>query len=279
MAGAMVKQGLPPVERFFKSELLPFAEARYSRESGAHFKAHIHQSVSVGAVSEGVVRYRVEEEEALLEPGSLALIDKERLHSCNPVGADVRSYYMLYLDADWCHRVQQSIWKVDCLAGFAKIKLTDEAVYTSYCRMMDTLMDDRVHLLEKEEELLTLITRIFSLACKPLVAQEVHDTDIARLKGILKEDLSKDLSLDSLAARLAANPYTLIRHFKAVTGLTPHAYRMNCRIERARQLLRAGGDIAETALDCGFFDQSHFHRHFKAMTTVTPLQYRRNFIQ
>jgi AraC-like DNA-binding protein len=38
-------------------------------------------------------------------------------------------------------------------------------------------------------------------------------------------------------------------------------------------------DIAETALECGFFDQSHFHRHFKAMTTVTPQEYRVNFVQ
>lgn len=54
---------------------------------------------------------------------------------------------------------------------------------------------------------------------------------------------------------------------------------MNCRIEQAKEFLREGRDITDTALECGFFDQSHFHRHFKAMTTVTPQEYRVNFIQ
>jgi AraC-like DNA-binding protein len=62
-------------------------------------------------------------------------------------------------------------------------------------------------------------------------------------------------------------------------GITPHAYRLNCRIDRARELLRQGRDIAETALECGFYDQSHLHRHFKAVTTVTPREYQVNFIQ
>ena len=71
----------------------------------------------------------------------------------------------------------------------------------------------------------------------------------------------------------------MLRRFKTVTGITPHAYRMNCRIEQARKYLQEGMDITETALECGFFDQSHLHRHFKAMTTVTPQEYRVNFVQ
>ena len=99
------------------------------------------------------------------------------------------------------------------------------------------------------------------------------------MKQLLAENLSEDLSLDQLAARLDANVCTLIRQFKEALGITPHAYRTNCRINLARQLLRQGRDIGDTAILCGFFDQSHLHRHFKAMTTVTPRQYQVNFMQ
>ncbi len=62
----------------------------------------------------------------------------------------------------------------------------------------------------------------------------------------------------------------------------PHmhkTFRLNCRIELAKKLLQKGFGLSQVALECGFFDQSHFHRHFKAITTVTPKEYQVNFIQ
>ena len=140
-------------------------------------------------------------------------------------------------------------------------------------------MDEKLHLQEKEQMLFDLVVGVFSVASKPQAIKKERRDNIDELKKLLSTDLQKDLPLKSLAKEIDVNPYTLIRSFKAVTGLTPHAYRMNCRIEQARALLRQGWDITETALECGFFDQSHFHRYFKAMTTVTPQEYRVNFVQ
>lgn len=124
-----------------------------------------------------------------------------------------------------------------------------------------------------------LAGEIFSIACSPQNIKLARKENIEELKKILSSGLWMDLPINSLAENLNANPYTLIRSFKAITGITPHAYRMNCRIEHAKELLKQGKDITETALECGFFHQSHFHPHFKAMTTVTPQMYRVNFIQ
>jgi AraC-like DNA-binding protein len=144
---------------------------------------------------------------------------------------------------------------------------------------MRRLMNPAVHLLEKEQMLIELAGRIFKKGCGVQTGQRLEASDINRLKQALGANLREDLTLESLAQAMDANPYTLLRRFKAVTGITPHAYRMNCRIEQARLLLQQGMDITETALECGFFDQSHLHRHFKAMTAVTPREYRVNFIQ
>jgi AraC family transcriptional regulator len=48
------------------------------------------------------------------------------------------------------------------------------------------------------------------------------------------------------------------------------------RIERAKQLLQAGGDLslAEAAAHAGFSDQSQFSHHFKRLVGVTPRQFR-----
>ena len=266
-------------ERFFKNELLPFAEVRYSRGSSDPFKPHLHRTMSIGAVDQGEVHYRVGGDEAVLVPGSLAVINPETLHACNPLKNQKRSYYMLYLEVGWCCRVQQSIWEIDGFVTAEKIRIDDQQLYAQFCLTMERLIDDKVHLQEKEQLLFELVCGVFIVCCSPQKPRKEPAENIELLKMVLGNDLQKDLPLNSLAQSFSANPYTLLRQFKSSTGITPHAYRMNCRIEQAKKLLREGWDIADTAHECGFFDQSHLHRHFKAMTTVTPQEYRVNFIQ
>lgn len=266
-------------ERFFKNDLLPFAEVRYSRDSTLPFKPHMHHTLSIGAVDRGEVLYDVNGKKATLAPGSLVVINPETLHACNPATESGRSYYMLHLDTDWCFQVQQSMWEVNLFVEAEKIRIDDVPLYEQYCKTMEHLIDEKIHLQEKEQMLFDLACNVFSFACSPQSIKKERRDNIEKLRKLLSADLQKDLPLNSLAKEIDVNPYTLIRGFKAVTGITPHAYRMNCRIEQARALLRQGWGIAETALECGFFDQSHFHRYFKAMTTVTPQEYRVNFVQ
>lgn len=266
-------------ETFKKDRELPFAEYRYSTSSSSPFKSHLHSTLSIGAVSKGAVCYTVGSDSATLSPGSLALINPEILHSCNPLQSEKRSYYMLYLDVEWCTAVQNSLWNVETFISVDQIQVNDKKLYHNYCRVMQHLLSAEIHLQEKEQLLVDLVSTIFRQVCSPQSEQISRPESIEQLKGILKQDLEKDYTLNSLASVLNSNPYTLLRRFKAETGITPHAYRMNCRIEQARKFLQQGMDITETALQCGFFDQSHLHRHFKAMTTVTPQKYRLNFVQ
>jgi AraC-like DNA-binding protein len=80
--------------------------------------------------------------------------------------------------------------------------------------------------------------------------------------------------LAELAALAGLSRYQLIRAFRRATGMTPHAWQVNQRVNLARDRLRAGEAIAEVAYGLGFADQSHFQRVFKAHAAVTPARYR-----
>jgi AraC-like DNA-binding protein len=66
-----------------------------------------------------------------------------------------------------------------------------------------------------------------------------------------------------------------VHAFTSEAGLSPHAYQVHVRVERARSLLQKGISPAIVATNLGFADQSHFTRHFKRIMHVTPAQYAR----
>lgn len=85
------------------------------------------------------------------------------------------------------------------------------------------------------------------------------------------DNLEKDLKLTDIARAAHLSPYHFSRLFKQSTGLTPHRYVIERRVQRAKELLCSSTlPIAEIALLCGFANQSHLNRHFKRMLGVSP---------
>jgi AraC-like DNA-binding protein len=60
--------------------------------------------------------------------------------------------------------------------------------------------------------------------------------------------------------------------FREQVGHSPKVWCRIQRFQRAVRLLHAGADVpwAELALDCGFYDQSHFANEFRAFSGVNP---------
>jgi AraC family transcriptional regulator len=102
--------------------------------------------------------------------------------------------------------------------------------------------------------------------------------DHKRLKRVLdfvEARLSSDISLDDLAAEACLSPFHFARLFRLATGLTPHRYVTDRRIQVAKEKLALGqSSLVEIALDMGFGSQANFNRVFRKMTGQTPGQYR-----
>ncbi len=92
----------------------------------------------------------------------------------------------------------------------------------------------------------------------------------------IHEHLGSDITLSELASNIQLSPYHFARFFKQSTGITPHQYLLQCRLEEARHLLLLGNlSISQIALSVGFTDQSHLTRYFKRTFHVTPTEMRK----
>lgn len=98
---------------------------------------------------------------------------------------------------------------------------------------------------------------------------------IENVARLLREQPETAFSLDVMAHMAGFSPWYFLRLFRRHTGLTPHAYQLDCRLRRLRGLLRAGTAAADAALAAGFSDQSHMQRIFKRHHAITPMQFRR----
>jgi AraC-like DNA-binding protein len=83
----------------------------------------------------------------------------------------------------------------------------------------------------------------------------------------------------SLAEEVGWSRRHLAARFREHVGLPPKALARILRFERAAEHLRHGAELADAALDSGYYDQAHFNRDFKAFAGVTPTEYRVTSVQ
>ncbi len=86
---------------------------------------------------------------------------------------------------------------------------------------------------------------------------------------------NRDLSLAELASVINISPTYFASLFKQATGISPHQYVIQQRVERAKVMLsKTNLTIADIALKVGFSSQSHLTQQFKRFTGLTPKQVR-----
>lgn len=97
-----------------------------------------------------------------------------------------------------------------------------------------------------------------------------------RVQEYIEENLDKSVTVRDLSAVLYRTQAHFSRAFKRTFGLSPHAYILRRRIERASHLmLENNTPLSEIALRCGFTDQAHFSKRFRLHTGATPTAWRR----
>lgn len=91
---------------------------------------------------------------------------------------------------------------------------------------------------------------------------------------LLTKDLSKPLRVADLARAVNISPSRFAHVFKESTGVSPHRFRKQLRMEHARHLLEEKGwAVTTVAVEVGYSNVSHFISEFKRIFGMTPGSY------
>jgi AraC family transcriptional regulator len=102
-------------------------------------------------------------------------------------------------------------------------------------------------------------------------------SQLKRVDDFLNENISNNISLEQMSDIVGMSVYALIRRFQATLGCSPHAYVMNKRLEKAKQILSGTNTpLKIVAAHCGYSDQSHMTRIFRKELNITPGIYRKS---
>lgn len=254
-----------PMHQFIRHPALPWAELRISQQSPHCYRLHMHAEYSLGMVDTGTGLFQHPGGTEPLAPGDVVLIEPGTWHACNPQQPSHWSYRMVYVQADWLHQ--------HCMAdsgplGFVRRAVRDAASRTALQALCQAVQAGDAS--GAAAPLRQLLLQHAQPAVLPLAAD---DAAVRQALHCLHQHPESAPSVQALAQACSMSASRFIRHFKAATGVTPGAYRLNLRLNGARHLLAQGAALAQAAHAMGFADQAHLQRSFKAHHALTPGRY------
>ena len=121
--------------------------------------------------------------------------------------------------------------------------------------------------------MLTIIVLLVELAKNP--ADVSCSARVAKVVQQVREHPERPFTIDDLAHEAALSPTHFINQFRKSTGFPPIRYQIECRVRRAKELLRQGDlTISRIADQLGFHSLQHFSDTFTRIAGVSPSRWR-----
>ena len=164
------------------------------------------------------------------------------------------------------------------------IRLTEEA-YGNLSGILKSLVEhDRSSYAGRETmknaTLLALIGQLCAFTDR-VSASALRATDdanamiIARSMEYIRLNAARKITIEELSHQACMARSTFMRNFTLVCGRTPMQFLLQCRMAVARkELCYSAKSITDVALECGFYDTSHFIHVFTRQEGSTPADFR-----
>ncbi|MCG7384595.1 helix-turn-helix domain-containing protein [Paenibacillus sp. ACRRY] len=130
-------------------------------------------------------------------------------------------------------------------------------------------------LLSRFTELVVYLSRHYDTQEKGMEGN--HLMHLANAISYMEDHYLEPLTLEEIAGKSNISVRHLNRIFRSYYQMTPIAYMLTLRLERACSLLKHSSlTITQISYECGFNDSNYFTRQFRKAYGVSPKVYRQN---
>ncbi|MCP3922259.1 MAG: AraC family transcriptional regulator [Desulfobacterales bacterium] len=244
--------------------------------SSFRFKPHIHDSFVLwisGGCSE---HYFVNGKSDILSKGHISIFNPHVVHensSCSEYGRDLRSFY---IERSFLDSLSSQITDKDNVGfSISQCIQKDRALFNNLLLLHDFLLQNNSETESALYDILSEFVVRYGENINEKIFKGNNDKRIRLSIEYMNDKFDEKISVQELAKLVNCSTFHLIKYFKNKKGLTPHAYLIQIRLEKAKNMMNQGEKLSDIALNCGFSDQSHLSRNFKARYGITPKKYSR----
>jgi AraC-like DNA-binding protein len=253
---------------------MPGVEA-VTASTSHRFAKHSHATFGIGVIDRGAQKSLSGRGLVEAIAGDVITVNAGEVHDGSPIGDTGRAWRMLYLDPALIGEIGSDLSEGKRTGGeFQQPVIADAGLAARFRGLFASMTDqaETMPALRRDQLLLDLVAPIIA-ADNPSDQAHAIPAGIRHARSRIDDDPLSSMTLATLARDAGLSRFQFLRGFAKATGLTPHAYLVQRRIDLARRLIATGTSLAEAAIGSGFADQSHMTRVFVQKYGISPGNY------
>lgn len=256
----------PPIRRAGRLGL--DVELRAITNRGWRFPCHWHDDLQVIATIQGEGEAFIDGRTYALSTGALVVIPPRAVHTAYATADQGWTFHSLHAAPD---RLGPG------LAGVPIIGDRGSSMARTFNKVIEALFDKASAPAPDTFEAFVDLVRKAAPARAPVEPDRLAAVTAALEELVDISDAPRTIAAIAASHGLSAGHFS--RAFARVCFMSPHAWRLNARVETAKQHLRSGATVAQAATAAGFTNMSQFSRLYRQTTGITARTYRTRFVR
>lgn len=257
------------------------------------FEFHYHNFNKLVIFISGNVTYLIEGKSYKLKPWDILLVNNNDIHKAIIDPNGIYERIVIWVNSDFLIKHNKEYNLLTCFELASKQNFNLLRLDSNWLSDIKNLLFNLENAYKSKEfahdilsnslflQFIVYINRLFFKIqnIKELSSDIEYNKSISAVLNYINENLSENLSIDSISSKFYMSKYYLMHKFKLQTGYTIHNYILQKRLIMSSSLIENGRNITDTCIECGFMDYSNFVRAFKKMFGLSPTNYYKMILQ